>query len=191
MAVREAQYTMVVGAPGYGKSTWLVKQLAKGPRRNVIVYKTDMGIDDAAFKEYKRIHKLEDYRGGKVKISDLDIEYKDFLQQVSKRLKNAAVVVDDAGWFEGHTISDEFKQLLRMRRHWGLDVYYVYHGLTDAPIQHFPFTSSIVLFHTVDNAQYKVNKLPQGGDKLLRAVKALAKMADAGMKYQPIIIKLA
>lgn len=189
--VREATYTAVIGAPGYGKSTYLSKMLDAGVRKDVLLYKTDMGINDAAFKQYRHIRSLQQFAGGKAKISDLDIEYKDMLRAVMEHFRNGALVVDDAGWFEGHSISDEFKQLLRMRRHIGLDIYYVYHGLTDVPIAHFPFTNNIILFHTTDNAEYKIKKLPQGGDRLLKARDALAKMAANGVKYQPIIIKLA
>lgn len=191
MQVREAQYNMIIGAPGYGKSTWTAGKLKQGPRKNIIVYKTDLNIDDAAFKDFKQIRRINDYGGGYAKISDLDIDYKDLLKIVTERFRNGALVVDDAGFFESHNITDEFKQLLRMRRHMGLDLYYIYHGLSDAPIQHFPFVNHIVLFHTVDNAQYKAGKLPGGGKTFFEAQDRLKRLVAAGHKYQPVIIKLA
>lgn len=191
MQVREAQYNMVIGAPGYGKSTWTAKLLKAGVRKNIIVYKTDLNINDAAFKDFKEIQKLSEYKGGLAKISDLSVPYKDFLNAITANFANGTIVVDDAANYESHNTTDEFYKLLRMRRHMGIDMYYIYHGLSDAPINHFRYVNNIVLFHTSDNPKYKATKLPDGGIKFFEAQERLKRMVAAGHKYQPIVIKLA
>lgn len=190
-AIREAQYNMIIGAPGYGKSTWTAKHLQRGPRKNIIVYKTDLNLHDAAFKDYKVLDKLSDYRGGFAKISDLSIKYIPLLTEITKNFRNGALVVDDAAYYESHNTSDEFFELMRMKRHLGIDLYYIYHGLTDAPINHFRYVNHIVLFHTSDNPKYKASKLPDGGEQFFKAKEQLKRLVASGHKYQPVIVKLA
>lgn len=189
--VREAVYTMVVGAPGYGKTTWLVNHLKRSPRKNVLFYKSDLGIDDKAVAEFKRIPRNQSYAGGWAKVSNTDIKYKEFLIWVRNNFRNGALVVDDAATFEGTMMTPEFEELMIMRRHIAVDIYYVYHGLSKAPIQHFAYTSNIVLFHTTDNPKYKASKLPDGGELFLDAQQKLKTMVNAGHKYQPFVIKLS
>lgn len=191
MEVREAQYNMIIGAPGYGKSTWTAKHLDRSPRKNILVYKTDLNLHDKAFAAYPALDKLTDYKGGKAKISDLSIDYLPLLDSVLKGFRNGALVVDDAAYYEGHNTSDQFFQLMRMKRHLGIDLYYIYHALSDAPINHFRYVNNIVLFHTSDNPKYKATKLPDGGVKFFAAQEQLKKLVAAGHKYQPIVIKLA
>lgn len=188
---REAQYNMIIGAPGYGKSTWTARHLQNSPRKNVLVYKTDLNLHDKAFADYKVLDKLSDYKGGLAKISDLSIQYIPFLEAITKNFRNGALVVDDAAYYEGHNTSPQFFELMRMKRHLGIDLYYIYHGLSDAPINHFRYVNHIVLFHTSDNPRYKATRLPDGGVNFFAAQERLKRMVAAGHKYQPIIIKLA
>lgn len=189
MKIREALYTLVVGAPGFGKSTWIKKHLIKSPRKDVLLFKSNLSIDDKATLDFKLIKPGDTYTGGWARISDLVIEYEDFLQWVLDNFRNGAIIVDDAAMFEADNMTPIFKKLMINRRHLGIDIYYVYHSLTDVPIRHFKYTNNIVLFHTADNMSYKLSRLPAG--KLLTEAKEnVAKLVQAGYKYQPIIIKL-
>lgn len=191
MTIREAIYNMVIGAPGFGKTTWIVKHLKyKSPRKDVLLYKSDIGIDDKAVADFKRIPRGQSYNGGWAKVSNADIKYPEFLTWVRNNFRNGALVVDDAGFFEGHNISPEFEELMMMRRHLGIDIYYVYHGLSKAPIAHFAYVSNMILFHTTDNPKFKANKLPDGGERFFVAHEKIKKMVAAGYKYQPIVINL-
>lgn len=187
--MRERQFNIIVGAPGHGKSTTAAKLFEAGKDANGIIYKMFLNIDDKAFKKYRHVP-FDKYTGGKVKISDMDVKYKDFLKGVLRSFRNGHVMIDDAGNYERDIISDELNKLVSMRRHMGVDVTMIYHGLSFLPIQQFPFINHIILFHTTDNFSYKAGKLPDI-KKLEKAKERIAAQVARGNKYYYEVIKLS
>lgn len=191
---RKPRLIIVVGATGTGKTTWTIELMEKVGYKNVLAYISELNIDDKVFKPLKTLAKLSDYELGWAKISDMETEYKPLMLQVignkEKGYRNGAFLVDDAGEYEDQIVTPELKKLARMKRHIGVDVFYIYHGLTDIPIQLFKYATDLVLFHTTDEADYKIKKIPRSTD-VFAAKKALEKMYFSGHQYQPIIIKLA
>ncbi len=187
--VRERQFNILVGAPGYGKSTF-ANRIVQGNRdHNAIIYKNNLNIDDPAFVRIPELKDLAKYKGGKVKVSDRTIKYPKLVTLINEKYRNGIFMVDDAGLYERDVISDELSDLVMMRRHMGVDVYLIYHGLSYLPIQQFPFVNNIILFHTTD-ALYKGRKLPEL-DRLQQAKDRIAAKVAGGNKYYHEVIKLS
>lgn len=187
--MRQRKFYGFVGCPGSGKSTYIA-MLLKKYKGNVIIYKEHINIDDEVFADIPLVD-IHKYRGGKAKISSLNIKYKDFLKWVYANFRNGIVLIDDATIYERNQITDELSTILAMRRHIGVDVWLVYHGFTGFPIDQFKFLNYVVLFHTTDAFAYKKNKVPCADD--ISAAKTLIKNRQHKVpdKYQPVILKLS
>lgn len=190
MAERERQFNIFVGAPGFGKSTFTSRIIQQSKDANAIIYKMALNIDDKAFSKFPECKDIAKYTGGKVKISDLTIKYPKLVRLVVDKYRNGHFVVDDAGLYERDIISDELNDLVMMRRHIGVDVSLIYHGLSFLPIQQFPFINNIILFHTTDNFTYKARRLP-AGEQLQAAKDRIAAQVVKGNKYYHEVIKLS
>jgi GTPase SAR1 family protein len=188
--MREAAVNLVVGAKGYGKSTWLKNHLAKHPKRNQLVYKNAGRISDPAFSSFPLVP-FYSYRGGRAKISDFDVEYREFIDQVYKHFKNGVVVVDDASFYEQDNITPELKRLIVMNRGPAIDVYLVFHGLSDVPIKLFSYINNIILFHTTDSFTYKKSKIPEMRDLQDAADHQAEEVRRKGKYIEPVVVKFS
>lgn len=189
---------LVVGATGCGKSTWIANRI-KLAKCNVIVYKHIVNIDDNAFKflSHKNTNNI---RQGvnigepvKCKISGIDRkDYIVFLEWVKKNYRNGILVIDDATIFERDRLTTEMNFILTMKRHLGLDIFLVYHGLTLLPIEQFLLCKSIILFNTTDSLQYKASRLPQYKSLLtgISLARQNFKSANQKIKYTPVVVNL-
>lgn len=189
MERRQRQFNLVVGAPGHGKSTFIAKRMiAASPDKNAIIYKEELNIDDAAFSMFARA-KFKEYKGGKVKMSSFDVDYKTFMKEVYAHFRNGHIVIDDGTLYERDMVTKELSDLATMRRHLGVDITVAYHGMTYLPIQQFPLVNNIILFHTTDSL-YKGRRLP--GVELIQAAKdRIAAQVAKGNKYYHEVIKLS
>lgn len=189
---------LVVGATGCGKSTWLAKRI-QNYNGNAIVYKHFSNIDDAAFKNLT-IKTTKNIRQGvgpgenvKCKIGGYETsDYIAFLEWVKGNFRNGMLVIDDATIFERDRLSKQMNFLLTMKRHLGLDIFLVYHGLTLLPIEQFLLCKNIILFNTTDNLNYKARKTPkyQEIEKGIVMARQNFRSANKQIKYKPIIIDL-
>lgn len=196
--MRERQVNMIIGAPGHGKSTEMMNIIKAYPDKNVLIWKNFLNIDDPAFKSIPEKQYIK-YTGGRAKMKSNDMsiagknekqKYKNFMQGVIDHYRNGMLIVDDASNYEKYTTSDEFNNLIMMRRHIGVDVFYIYHGFTLFPIPMLPYVNNIILFHTADNFSYKGAKLPQM-EKLQAAQERIAAQVAKGNKYYHEVIKLS
>jgi energy-coupling factor transporter ATP-binding protein EcfA2 len=179
--MRERRFNLVVGAPGSGKSTFVAEIVKKYNNGNVCVWKHKANYDDPAFK-FLPIKTESNWRQGvspgnaaKFMMVGNKDGYKSMLKWLvdennSTRFRNGLLVVDDATIFEKYVLSEEMQELVAMRRHHGyfLDIWLVYHGMTQLPIEQFTFVNNVIIFNTADNMKYKSSKIP--ADKLNAAV---------------------
>lgn len=189
---------LVVGATGCGKSTWLANRVRKY-QGNAIVYKHMSNADDAAFS-FLNIKTTTSWRQGatpgeavKCKITGMETkEYIEFLRWVKANYRNGMLVIDDATIFERDRLSAEMNYLLTMKRHLGLDIFLVYHGLTLLPIEQFILCRYIILFNTTDNVRYKVSRLPCYPTMIAGIQKAREnyKSSSTKVKYSPVVVKV-
>lgn len=194
--VRERRFSMIVGSPGSGKSTFTAKMVQAMPG-NAIIYKHIANIDDKAFAQFTE--KTQDnWRQGaapgaavKCKFAGTDEDYRKFLQWVKKSYRNGTLIIDDATIFEQDRMTKEMNHLVAMRRHYGIDIILIYHGLSKLPIDQFIFLNTLVLFNTNDNIQYKANKLPQIDDLNRAVLQARANYRTTANKYTPAIVNFS
>lgn len=195
---QNTQGVMVVGATGCGKSTWIAERCRKY-NGNVIVYKHMSNIDDKAFS-FLPEKTTSNWRQGakegspvKCKISGVEVsDYIQFLKWCKDNYRNGLLVIDDATIFERDRLSKEMNFLLTMKRHNGMDIYLVYHGLTLLPIEQFLLCRYVVLFNTTDNPNYKVRKIPRYQD-FVNAIEMARKnyrSTNVKTKYSPVILRL-
>ncbi len=196
----EREFNLIAGSPGAGKSTFTANYI-KAYRENVLVYKHIANIDDPAFA-FLTSKTKESWRQGaavgagvKCKIAGKQEEYAGFLQWLMSPagMRNGLLVVDDATIFERDRLSKEMNELVTMRRHYGIDVWLVYHGLSLLPIEQFIFCNHIVLFNTNDNIKYKANKLPAYLQlkSAIDEARSNFNSYNPQLKYRPAIVKLA
>jgi hypothetical protein len=157
--MRNTRFNGIVGSPGAGKSTYLANAIAIY-RGNAIVFKHTINIEDAAFAALPQ-HTTDSYKHGKCKIAGTEDDYRQFLSWVKNYYRNGVLVIDDATIFEDGKLSVEMRHLVAMRRHYGIDIWLVYHGFSGFPIDQYKFINHLVIFNTNDEIGYKKNKIPQ------------------------------
>lgn len=196
--MRERQVNIIIGSPGYGKSTAAANIIKQYKDENVLLFKMFLNIADPAFKFIPE-KAFANYTGGRAKIADNDAtligrnpreKYLFFIRSVLKKYRNGMLLVDDASTYERYTTSDEFNDLIMMRRHIGVDVFYIYHAFSVLPIAMLPYVNNVILFHTTDNFQYKAAKLPEM-KRLQEAKERIAQKVANGNKYYNEVIKLS
>lgn len=191
---RDGQANVVAGCKGHGKSTWLRGFLDhKSPFRHSLVYKYGRNIEDPAFEGYPVINSLKEYRGGRVIVNGNNgkVKYSDFIKFCSYS-RDINVVVDDAKLFERNVITDEMNELLVINRRLPADVWLLYQGVTDIPIETYSLVNNIVLFHTTDDIRRKGHKIAADAvEPILKARERIRKRVLSGDKYYKEVIKLA
>lgn len=197
---RNTRFNGIVGSPGAGKSTYVAKAL-KTYLRNVIVWKHIINIDDQAFS-FLPEKNMDNWRQGakpgapvKCKIGGSEENYRDFLKWIKTNYRNGLIIIDDATIFEDGKLTPEMRHLVAMRRHYGIDIWLVYHGFSAFPIDQYKFINHLVIFNTNDNIFYKKSKIPEF-DKVQAAID-IAKHRFATLKpnnterYKPEIVTLS
>lgn len=195
---RQRRFNLVVGSPGAGKSTFTAESIKSYNSGNVILYKHAGNIDDAAFN-FLPVKTQSNWRQGaspgtpvKCKFAgDTGTEYTGFLTWVKDSFRNGMLVIDDATIFERDRLTKEMNYLVTMRRHLGIDIWLIYHGLTLLPIEQFIFVNHIVLFNTNDNLKYKASRLPNYQLLLQGVQQARNNYASGGaLRYTPAVVPL-
>lgn len=197
--MQEAEFNLIVGSPGAGKSTFTAGYV-KRYNQSALVYKHLANIDDKAFS-FLSTKTKESWRQGaapgqpvKCKIAGRQEDYAEFLRWImAGGLRNGLLVVDDATIFERDRLTKEMNELVTMRRHYGLSIWLIYHGLSLLPIEQFVFANRIVLFNTTDNLKYKAAKMPRFEALTEGVTKARANFqsTDPRRKFAPVVVKLA
>jgi predicted kinase len=193
---RLRHFNAVTGVTGSGKSTFCANVIKAYPQ-NVIVLKHIANINDPAFlflpektTENFAKNKIEG-KAIKCKISVYDKEqYKVILAWIEKNFANGLVLVDDATVFERDRLTLKMIDLVSLRRHLGIDIYLVYHGLSMFPIDQYIFLDYLILFNTSDSINYKKNKIEKIQQVTAAVLQARANYAsnDITTKYRPVII---
>lgn len=188
---RDGRAMIVAGFKGHGKSSYVRQRIDASPLPHALVYKFGLNLFDPAFKGYPIINDLRQYKGGKVIVNGGKVKYADFIK-FCFRIKDINVVIDDAKTFERHSITQEMADLLIYNRRIPADVWLIYHGMTDVPIEMYSCVNDIILFHTVDSIERKGNKIPSDiMPMLLTAKNRISQKVAKGHKYYKEVITLA
>jgi Poxvirus A32 protein len=194
---RERHFNLVAGGTGCGKSTWLANKVIKPYTQNVIVLKHIVNVNDKAFSflPKKTIETFKKYNQKNKPIQCVipytdKKEYKPFLEWVKNNIEHCLLIIDDATILEKDRLSETMQLLATMRRHYAIDIYLVYHGLTFLPIDQFIHVNYLIMFNTSDNFIYKAKKLPNS--EVLKNAQAEVKKnyLSKDKQYVPVIINI-
>jgi hypothetical protein len=197
--VRERRFILIAGAPGAGKSVFVNDNIIAPYTGNVIIFKHPANIDDKAVAWLPEKTPSNWRQGAKpgapvrCKMAVTKQDYKKTLQWVADEYRNGLLIVDDATIYEKFILTNEMEFLVIMRRHLGIDIVMMYHGLTRLPIDQFISANYLLLFNTTDNFDYKAKKLPQ--HKTLQDAAQSARGAflrwpeHDPRRHQPVILK--
>lgn len=198
--IRNPRFNAFVGSPGSGKTTYINKLLKK-VKSNIIVLKLWYNIDDVAtlwlplltLEQIERRIKNNSLIQCRIGLNKKD--YKPILEFINSKFRNGILIIDDATIFEKDKLSVWLEDMLVMRRHLGLDIWLVYHGFTGFPIDQYKYLNYLMVFNTVDNPNYKKNKIPQYeliNNAIEQSKKTFAKYSYSDpRRYTPTIVKLS
>lgn len=158
-----ARLNIVCGTNGTGKSTLIDKIIAKTHFKNVIVYIEGIDIGGNPFKGLPTIS-LYQYKGGKVCIDADEIEFEPFINAIAEKYRNGILVVDEAGMykmFDNHEPVPALKKLLKQRRKYNVEIYFLYHGVSEIPVRLFKWCNNLILFHQTDEFKHKAAVIPR------------------------------
>lgn len=113
------------------------------------------------------------------------------MEDIQRYYGNGMLVFDDARVYI-HAQSDDFMQWLQIRRRQvGVDLFCMFHGLTQVPPVFFTFASNMVLFYTKDNIKRRAEYVDEQDFQAIQDAKArIAKKVEAGNPYCYEIITL-
>ena len=198
--LRNTRFNGIVGSPGSGKSTYAALAVRNYPR-NVIVWKHTINVDDKAFK-FLPEKTMDNWRKGakpgepvKCKMGGTEADYATLLEWIKTDYRNGLLVVDDCSIFEDGKLSPNMRHLVAMRRHYGIDIWLIYHGFSAFPIDQYKFINHLVIFNTNDEIGYKKNKIPkfnevQNAINISRKTFASYKPTDP-RRYKPEVVTLS
>lgn len=155
MSNRIAFLDVFCGSNGTGKTTLLKKCLAQlMDNGNRILVVTPDPVEWQELQEIKKDSEIRTFIGARRMIYDDMCMY-----QIKENLHNAVLVLDDCRVYIGAQRDDVMTWLQIRRRQYAIDLYCVFHGLTEIPPKFFTFASRLFLFNTNDNIATRSNYL--------------------------------
>ena len=178
--------TMFVGINGTGKTTAMKKIIEKtvGEKNRCLVVTPDPA-------EWKSLDIVSGRRLASFSGLKKMIYYKGCMEEIQQYYSNGILVMDDARVYI-HAQSDDFMQWLQIRRRQvGVDIFAMFHGLTQIPPVFFTFATNIFLFYTKDNIKRRAGIVDESDfEEIAAAQKRIAKRVAAGDMYAYEIIYL-
>ncbi len=149
MSERQAQSDIFVGINGTGKTTLLRNVLSKVQEigeRILIVTPDPVEWREVPPIHHRLTHHIATYTG----IRRI-VYFPGCMELIQKHFRNGSLVFDDARVYI-HAQSTDFMTWIQIRRRQsGIDLFSVFHGLTQVPPVYFTFSSNLFLFYTKDN----------------------------------------
>lgn len=178
--------TMFVGINGTGKTTAMKRIIEKtvtAKNRCLIVtpdpaeWRDVLPVDGREIATFSGIRKI--------------IYFKGCMEEIQKYYSNGLLVMDDARVYI-HAQSDDFMQWLQIRRRQvGVDIFAMFHGLTQVPPVFFTFATNLFLFYTKDNIKRRGVVVDESDfNEIAAAQKRIAARVKQGDMYAYEIIYL-
>ena len=189
MSNRIAFSDIFCGVNATGKTTKLkecISHLVKKGNRVLIVTPDPIEWRDITEIKQNNRKEIKTFKGVRRIIYDDSC-----MDDIRKYLHNAVLVLDDCRVYIGNQRDDVMAWLQIRRRQIGIDLYCVFHGLTEVPVKFFTFTSRLFLFYTIDNIIRRNNCLSK---EMIDLINTRKKIIDgqmrAGNRYYFEIITL-
>ncbi len=180
-----ARFNIVCGTNGTGKSTLMDKIIATTHFKNVLVYIEGIDLNGNPFKGLPTVSLLE-YKGGKVTIDADEVPFEKFINAVADHYRNGLLVIDEAGMytmFENGEPVPALKKLLKQRRKYNIEIYFLYHGVSEIPVRLFKWCNNVILFHQTDEFKHKAAVIPRIDDLRAAQVRIRQKYFSGNHHY--------
>ena len=161
-----ARLNLIVGSPGTGKSSLTDKIIAKTHFKNAIVYIEGIDQGGTPFKGLPVLQPPIVYKGGKVCIDADSMKITDLINALCLKYRNGLFIIDEAGMYKhemfvkGEPVPPLLK-LLKQRRKYNIEMYFIYHSASEIPVQIFKFVNNLILFHQTDMFAHKAGVIPR------------------------------
>ena len=103
------------------------------------------------------------------------------MKGVYDHFRDGILVIDDARLYAKYKLADEMIDIITMKRHMRVDVFFLYHGLRVVPVQCYDYVDNIIIGGTVTSI-VKEKKLDVP-EPLVAANRRVMQRIAAGDKY--------
>lgn len=178
--------TVIVGINGTGKTTFvknILEHTVSAKNRALIV------TPDPA--EWRQVEEVSGREIATFKGIRKIIYHSGCMDEIQRYYSNGILVFDDARVYI-HAQSDDFMQWLQIRRRQtGVDLFCMFHGLTQVPPVFFTFATNMVLFYTKDNIKRRAEYVDEADFQAIQEAKSrIAKKVEGGNPYYYEIVYL-
>ncbi len=158
MGNRIAFCDIIVGGVGAGKTTFLHKEIVepmlKSGHRALIV--TEQRDDWTEYPLLQSYEEMKDFTGvRKMYFAEGRLE------KIKEYYLNGLLVFDDARTYIQAQSTQFMQWLMISRRHEGIDLVSVFHGLDQVPPIYFKYSSRLVLFHSTGEINKRKSEIAE------------------------------
>lgn len=183
---RYAISSILCGINGTGKTTLLKKildNMIENGNRVLIVTPDPIEWDNAA--PIRIWSELETFSGIRRLVYSPGV-----MERIQQHYSNGVLVLDDCRVYI-RAQSNDFMQWLQIRRRQaGIDLFSVFHGLTQVPPVYFTFATNLILFYTKDNIKRRGDYVDDSDFALIQDAKKRIEKHILSNPYYYEIIKL-
>lgn len=143
---------IIVGGPGAGKSTFLREVLAASSKPKTLV----LDMADKDFNDFELIENpelLKHWQKNNKRIKPIR-HYQRILQLILGHVRDANIVYEDATAYIPEYIDLDMKELLSMRRHYNLDIYFLFHNFNAVMPKLYQLSTHLTVFRTPEDEDY-------------------------------------
>ena len=183
---RYAISSIICGINGTGKTTLLkniLMEMSKSGNRILVVTPDTL--------EWQHALPLTSWEELKTFTGFRRILYsQDAMKYIQRFYSNGVLVLDDCRVYIKAQTNDFMQWLQIRRRQSGIDLFSVFHGLTQVPPVYFTFATNLILFYTKDNIKRRNEYIDDSDFETIQAAKKRIEKAIAKNPYYYEILKL-
>ncbi len=183
---RYAISSILCGINGTGKTTLLKKILdSMIENGNRVLVVTPDPIEWNVADPIRTWNELETFSGIRRLVYSPEV-----MDHIQQSYSNGVLVLDDCRVYI-RAQSNDFMQWLQIRRRQaGIDLFSVFHGLTQVPPVYFTFATNLILFYTKDNIKRRGDYVDDSDFALIQDAKKRIEKQISSNPYYYEIIKL-
>ena len=158
---RQTKRTLILGAPGTGKTTFLRRALAQAGQKTLVItpYMNEWCEKDANGIEL--YPELVDLKPTNLYFTGIrrHVYRPKYTLEHLKAFRRGIIVFDDCRGYFKSNLENEIHELLLATRQRMIDVFFVAHGFREVPPVFFTFATEYILFRTEDNLDRRASDI--------------------------------